>query len=64
MYIKIRMVDLKYYIYSKLCDLNYYCCENFNYYYRRYVKTKIDIIYFDYIYPYRYRDNIVAINYI
>ena len=21
------MVDLKYYIYSKLSDLNYYCCE-------------------------------------
>ena len=37
------MVDLKYYIYSKLSDLNYYCYENFNYYCRRYVKTKIDI---------------------
>lgn len=55
------MVDFKYYIYSKLCDLNYYCCENFNYYYRCYIKTKIDIIYFNYIYPYKYRHNIVTL---
>ena len=61
MYIKIRMVDLKYYVCLKLCDLNYYCCENFNYYYRRYVKSKADTIYFNYIYPYRYRHNCVRL---
>ena len=55
------MVDFKYYIYSKLCDLKYYCSENFNYYYRRYVKTKIDIIYFDYIYPIQDRHNIITL---
>ncbi len=55
------MVDFKYYIYSKLCDLKYYCYENFNYYYRCYIRTKIDIIYFNYIYPYKYRHNIITL---
>lgn len=54
------MVDLKYYVYSKLSDLNYYCYENFNYYYRRYVKSKADTIYFNYIYRYKYRNHCIT----
>lgn len=55
------MVDFEFYVCSKWNDFIFSCSENFNYYYRCYIKTKIDIIYFNYIYPYKYRHNIVTL---
>ena len=55
------MVDFQFYVCSKLNDLRYYCYENFNYYYRRYIKTNVDIIYFNYIYPIKTRNNYIRI---
>ena len=58
------MVDFKFYICSKWNDFKFSCCENFNYYYRCYIKTYIDTIYFNYIYPIEYRHNCIKYDYI
>ena len=55
------MVDFKFYVYSKWNDLRYYLCENFNYYYRCYIKIKINILYYNYIYPIKTRNNYIRI---
>ena len=53
------MVDLKFYLCLKYDDLKYYCNQTYDYYYKHYIKTYVEVIYFNYIYPIQYRNNCI-----